>query len=77
MCVSFVDCYMFSYSLERTVNQIAWNTDLVTPAANVMTRQAAVEHEMKLVNQAVEQSLCDQVKAIHVSCAVFATSVIM
>ena len=58
------------------MKQIALNTDLVTPAANVMTRDVAVELEMKHVSQAVEQSLCDQVNAIHVTCAVFAASVI-
>jgi len=43
------------------MNQIALNTDLVTPATDVVTRDAAVEYEMKLVSQAVERSLRDQV----------------
>jgi len=54
-------CLTFSYSLERTVNQIALDADLTRPAANVMTRDAADDYEMKLLSQAIELSLQDQV----------------
>ena len=43
------------------MQQIALDTELMRPAANVMTTDAAVEYEMKLFNQAIERSLHDQV----------------
>jgi len=43
------------------VNQIALDADLTRPAANVMTRDAADDYEMKLLSQAIELSLQDQV----------------
>ena len=52
---------MSRYSLERTVNQIEMNSELVTPALNVMTRDAASEYEMKLLSQAIDESLHSQV----------------
>jgi len=61
-------CLTCSYSLERTVNQIALDVDLTRPAANVMTRDAADDYEMKLLNQAIELSLHDQVSIKQIIC---------
>ena len=58
------------------MNQIALNTDLVTPVTDVMTRDAAIEYEMKLVSQAVEQGLLDQVSVRRAIASMFASNVI-
>jgi len=59
------------------MNQIALNTDFVTPATDVVTRDAAVEYEMKLVSQAVEQSLRDEVNVRHVLPSTSASSIVL
>jgi len=59
------------------MRQIALNTDLTRPAANVMTRDAAVEYEMKLLNQAIEQSLHDQVDVEHLTLIVFVITFVL
>ena len=41
------------------MQQITLDADLMRPPAHVMTRDAALEYEMKLFNQAIEQSLHD------------------
>jgi len=48
------------------VKQIALNTELVRPAAHVLTRDAALEYEMKLLNQAIEESLHDEVNVVYI-----------
>ena len=50
------------------MNQIALDVDLTRPAANVMTRDAADDYEMKLLNQAIELSLHDQVSIKQIIC---------
>jgi len=54
---------MSRYSLERTVKQIEMNSELVTPAGNVMTRDAASELETKLLQQTIDESLHSQVSS--------------
>ena len=48
------------------MKQIALNTELVRPAAHVMTSDAALEYEMKLLNQAIEESLHDEVNVVYI-----------
>ena len=57
------------------MNQIASNTDLVTPVTDVMTSDAALEYEMKLVTQAIEQSLHNQVNVGRATQAAFAVNI--
>jgi len=52
--------FVHSYSLEKTVQKIELNSDLKKPAVNVMTADAAAEYEMKLLRQAIEESLREQ-----------------
>jgi len=47
--------------LERTTKQIELNSELMKPAVNVMTRDAASQYEMKLLSEAIEESLRSQV----------------
>ena len=43
------------------MRQIALDTELQRPAANVMTSDSELDCELQLLNQAIEQSLRDQV----------------
>jgi len=44
----------------------------MTPPASVMTSDVALEYEMKLLNQAIEQSLQDQVNIYYIYIYIFA-----